>query len=134
MPINSKEKGKRGERDWAAYLVSKGYEARRGQQYNGIEGEDVIGLPGIHQEVKRVEKLNLDKAMDQSIEDAAESKIPVLVHKKNRRPWFITLRADDFLELYDAWMHIPKKGDGSDNSISRKARNSRSEKRQTGPY
>ena len=65
----SREKGKRGERMWAAVCRDHGFmNARRGVQYSGREGQadDVTGLPGIHQEVKFVERLNLRDAMDQS--------------------------------------------------------------------
>lgn len=58
--MNSNQKGKKGERELAAILKSYGYEdSRRGQQYCGSNGDaDVVGLPGIHIECKRVEKLN----------------------------------------------------------------------------
>lgn len=54
--MNSNQKGKKGERELAAILKSYGYEdSRRGQQYCGSNGDaDVVGLPGIHIECKRV--------------------------------------------------------------------------------
>ena len=45
--VNSKRKGNNGEREFAKLCRFEGYDVRRGQQYNGLEGEDVIGLPGI---------------------------------------------------------------------------------------
>ena len=55
-----REKGKRGELEIARILREEGYDTKRGQQYCGAAGNaDVIGLPGIHIECKRVEKLNL---------------------------------------------------------------------------
>ena len=80
--MNSREKGKRGEREFAAYCREQGYQVRRGQQYNGIEGEDCVGLPGVHIEVKRVERLNIEQAMLQSKTDA-NGKIPIVAHRKN---------------------------------------------------
>ena len=62
----SREKGKRGERELAGRLREYGYDARRGQQYSGMDGDDVVGLPGIHIECKRVERLDLYAAMDQA--------------------------------------------------------------------
>lgn len=41
----SREKGKRGEREFASLCREYGYAARRGQQYSGAGGEDVVGLP-----------------------------------------------------------------------------------------
>lgn len=62
-----REKGKRGERELAGILRDYGYDTRRGQQFCGSDGSaDVVGLPGIHIECKRVEKLNLLEAMEQA--------------------------------------------------------------------
>jgi len=103
--VNSREKGKKGEREWAKFCREQGFQScRRGQQYNGLEGEDVVGLPGIHQEVKRVERLNIDKAIKQSIEDSKEGEIPIVAHRKNRKPWLVTMRAEDFFKLYKGWL------------------------------
>ena len=57
--MNSKRKGKRGELELAKKLKECGFSARRGQQYSGIGGDDVVGLDGIHIECKRSERLNV---------------------------------------------------------------------------
>ena len=102
--MNSKNKGKRGELELANILKTYGYNARRGQQYCGVSGDaDVIGLPGIHIEVKRVEKLNIDNAVDQSCNDASIGELPIVLHRKNRRPWLVTMTFIDWMELYQAW-------------------------------
>lgn len=104
MPINSRAKGCRGERELANILKEYGYDARRSQQFCGANGDaDVVGLPHIHIECKWVEKLNLDKAMNQSIDDARDGEIPVVMHKKNRKPWLITMRLDDWISMYERW-------------------------------
>lgn len=101
MPINSRRKGAESERQLAHALQSYGYDSRRGCQYSGANGDaDVVGLPGIHIECKHVEKLNLYKAMSQSINDAREGEKPVVIHRKNRTKWLITMRLDDFMEIY----------------------------------
>lgn len=99
--VNSRDKGKRGELEFAKFLRDHGYEgARRGQQFSGANGDaDVVGLPGYHVEVKRVEALNIDKALDQAIDDAREDEIPVVFHRKNKTEWKATLLADDFLKF-----------------------------------
>ena len=103
MAINSRDKGKRGELEFAKLCQKHGYtDSRRGQQYSGIEGEDVVGLPGIHVEVKRVESLNIEKAMQQSIRDAGDL-IPIVAHRKNREGWKITIPEEFFFKLYKAW-------------------------------
>lgn len=103
--MNSKDKGARGERELAARLRFLGIDARRGQQYSGANGDaDVVGLPGIHIECKRVERLNLEKAYDQSKRDAARvGDIPTVMHRKNGGEWLVTLSLEHFLSLYKAW-------------------------------
>lgn len=101
--MNSKQKGARGEREWAAFCREQGFsECRRGQQYNGLEGEDVVGLPYIHQEVKRVEKLNIDNAMIQSFRDAGGN-IAIVAHRKNHGDWMITMLACEWFQLFKEW-------------------------------
>lgn len=103
MGKSQREKGKRGEREVASILREHGYSgARRGVQYSGgPDSPDVVGIPGIHFEVKRVEKLDLRSAMAQSIHDAEEREIPVVVHRRSREQWYITLSFEDFLELLE---------------------------------
>lgn len=98
---NSRRKGAEGERELARKLREYGYKSRRGQQYCGANGDaDVVGLPGIHIECKRVEKLNLYYAMAQSAHDAKDGEIPAVFHRKNNCEWLVTLRMDDFMRLY----------------------------------
>lgn len=99
----SRDKGKRGELEIAHILQEHGYPARRSVQFNGWQGEaDVIGVEGLHIEVKRVEKLNIENAMDQSRRDAKESEIPVVFHRRNNKGWLATLPLDDFIRIYKA--------------------------------
>ena len=102
--MNSRNKGKRGELEAAHLLQKYEYDARRGQQFAGINGDaDVVGLPGIHIEVKRVEKLNIENAVDQAVRDAREGEKPAVLHRKNRRKWLVTMPFDEWIELYQAW-------------------------------
>ena len=101
MAINSRDKGRKGEQELARKLREFGYDTRRGQQYCGIQGNaDIEGLPGIHIECKRVERLNLEDAMAQSRRDAREGEIPTVMHRKNNCEWLVTMRLDDFMKLY----------------------------------
>ena len=100
----SREKGKRGERELAKMLREYGYDCRRGQQFCGTNGDaDVIGLPGIHIEVKRTERLSIYDAMDQAKRDKKIGEIPVVMHRKNNCEWLAILRLEDFMEQYREW-------------------------------
>ena len=83
--MNSREKGAAAERELANILKKHGYTARRGQQYSGANGDaDVVGIPGVHIECKRVERLNIHDAMQQSVRDARDGEVPVVIHWKKR--------------------------------------------------
>lgn len=102
MPINSRDKGARFEREVAAMLKRhEFYDARRGQQYSGVNGDaDVIGLSGIHIEAKRCEKLYPYDWMEQSKRDAKEGEIPIVVFKKNRHEVLVQMTFESFMKLY----------------------------------
>ena len=38
--------------------------------------------------------------MEQSIKDARDGEIPVVIHKKNRKPILVTMLFEDWIELY----------------------------------
>jgi len=54
------------------------------------------GFAGTHPEVKFVEKLNIEKAMEQAVNDCGD-RIPYVFHKRNRHEPLITVRAKDLL-------------------------------------
>lgn len=101
---NSRQKGKRGELELAKILREHGIDARRGQQYSGANGDaDVVGMDGIHIECKRNETLNIDNALDQAINDARTDEVPVVMHRKNKKPWKVTMLLTDWMKLYREW-------------------------------
>lgn len=102
--MNSRNKGANGERELARILKQYGYNCRRGQQYSGANGDaDVVGLPGIHIECKRVERLNIHDALDQAKRDRKDSEIPAVFHRKNNCEWLVTLPLDQFITIYREW-------------------------------
>lgn len=99
--VNSRRKGSDGELELSNILKSRGFQTRRGQQFCGANGDaDVVGMPGVHIECKRVEQLNIHKAMEQAKNDAKEDEIPAVFHRKNRTKWLVTVSLDDFIKLY----------------------------------
>lgn len=98
---NSRAKGAAGERELANKLKEYGFSARRGQQFCGANGDpDVVctELASYHIECKRVQNLNVDKAIDQATADCGD-KTPVVIHRKNNRPWLVTMFLEDWLKL-----------------------------------
>lgn len=102
--MNSRQKGAAGERELARKLRDLGYDCRRGQQYSGANGDaDVVGLPGIHIECKRVERLCIEDAIAQAKRDAREGETPVVMHRKNHCEWLVTMPLDQWIEIYREW-------------------------------
>lgn len=102
MGKSSQRKGAYGERELAEMLREYGYDIQRGGSETFGKVPDLIGLPGIHVECKRVERLNIDQAMQQAINDAERfhDGIPIVFHRKNRRPWLVTMRLSDFMSIF----------------------------------
>ena len=99
--MNSRDKGKRGERLWRDELRAQGYDAKRGQQHSGSpDSPDVVcdGMPWAHWEVKFVQHLNVREAHKQATRDAG-TKIPLVAHKTNNYGWMVTMSADDFFRI-----------------------------------
>lgn len=98
---NSRRKGKVGELEASHYLGALfGLPVRRGQQYAGRpDSPDVVGLDGLHIEVKRTERLSLYKAIKQAEQDAGPDEVPMILHRRNRKPWLAIVLADDIINL-----------------------------------
>jgi len=98
--MNSRQKGARGEREFRDYLRERGIEARRGQQFSGSpDSPDVVsGLTNVHWEVKRVERLEIYKAVEQAVTDAGD-RLPVVAFKSNRQAWLAILPMDQLIPL-----------------------------------
>lgn len=98
----SQRKGADGERELAELLHGYGYEVRRGGALSFGSVPDLVGLPGIHVEVKRVEKLNLADAMKQAERDAERfhDGSPAVFHRKNRGEWLVTMPLAEWMKIY----------------------------------
>lgn len=102
----SRDKGARFERQIASYFREYGYEnAHRTAQFCGKTGQaaDVEGIPGIHIECKHCERMTLYDWIDQAVRDTKDDSKPVVIHKANNKPILVTMRLDDWFELYREW-------------------------------
>lgn len=111
--INSRQKGAAGEREWRDFLKERGFEARRTQQYAGFTGDasDIVceALKQFHWEVKRVELLNISKAMAQATRDTTNTnRTPIVAHRRSREEWFCTMKATDLLAIFQELYHHQK--------------------------
>lgn len=102
MGKSSQRKGAAGERELVAVLNEYGFETQRGGSETFGTVPDVVGLPGIHIECKRAERLNIPKAMQQAVDDSEKfgDGLPAVFHRRNRQPWLVTMRLADWMTLY----------------------------------
>lgn len=110
---SSKARGKRGELNLVHALRDAGFtEVRRTAQYCGKAGtSDVVGIEGLHVEVKNQERLNIWSALAQSQRDAeadGNGDIPAVFFKRNRSGWYVALPLLDFNKLYKGELHHEK--------------------------
>lgn len=98
-----RNKGVRGELE-AAREIRRifGVYAERGQQRSGsADSPDVkSALEGIYLEVKRKERIQLYPALDKAVSECGDAR-PIIMHRKNRRPWLVTMRLDDLPSIID---------------------------------
>ena len=101
MSRMSRNKGKRGEREAAAKLNRIfGLEARRAQQYCGEAGDaDLIGIEGIHVEVKRVERFHMHPALEQADSDRKAGETPLVLTRQNGKGWVACCYLNDLPKI-----------------------------------
>lgn len=102
--MNSKKKGNRGEREVAQYLRDCGLDntaARNWSSGSDRNKSDIHNSLDWNLEVKRVEKLNIWKALEQVEEYSRQNHAkPSVVFRRNRTPeWYIAIRLSDWVDL-----------------------------------
>ena len=105
MGKSSQRKGRAGEIEIVKILNCNGISTEPGQAVSFGSTPDIVGVDGVHAEVKRVERLNVPEAMNQAIRDSQkfEDGLPTLFHRRNRSPWLVTMTLEDWLKLYKRW-------------------------------
>ena len=91
-------------------------------------GADVLGVPGLFIEAKRVEKLNFMDALRQAETNKQKTRspeVPVVINRRNRMTTgesLVLLRLDDFLTFYAHYLintgQKSPRHDRSDNASS----------------
>ena len=102
MGRSSQRKGRGGELELVRIFQAHGIQAEPGKAASYGETPDVVAVPGIHCEVKRVERLNVHAALAQAVRDSErfQDGVPVVFHRRNRQKWLCTMRLEDFLQFY----------------------------------
>ena len=100
----SQRKGAGGERELMGLLRAQGFPIERGGPLSFGGVPDLTGLPGVHIECKRVEKLNLCAALRQAAEDSQYfgDGLPAVFHRRSREGWVVSMGLADWMQLYQA--------------------------------
>ena len=104
MGKTQQRKGREGELELVRVLNGYGIRAQPGDAVSYGTTPDVVGVPGVHVECKRVERLNVPEAMKQAIRDSSKFRdgVPTLFHRRNQETWLVTMRLEDWVTLYEA--------------------------------
>ena len=115
--INSRRKGKNGELELARKLREYGWDCRRGQQYSGANGDaDVVGIPGIHIECKRRNRLEPYEYIAQARHDARKGELPIVFMRRDNSEWLALMDFDTAMQLIRSWEadHVGGEENGAD--------------------
>lgn len=110
MGKKQQRKGADGERELAAILAGFGYEVQRGGSMTYGSVPDIVGLPGVHIECKRQERLDLMGAIRQAETDAERFRdgMPTVFHRRNRSKWLVTMPLYAWMQLYNTAINQQK--------------------------
>lgn len=99
-PINSRRKGARGELEFIQnHLEPYWPGACRNLDQFKDDKRDCLNVAGIHWQVKRTERLEIWKAIEQAETEAARTDLPVVAFRRNRSKWYCVLEASEFVAL-----------------------------------
>ena len=98
----SQRKGRTGELEIVKIFQAHGIDVRPGDPVSYGSTPDVVGVDGIHCEIKRTEKLRLTEWLERATRDSEKfhDGAPAIFHRKNRQPWLVTMALKDWLPLY----------------------------------
>ena len=60
---------------------------------------DLIGVPGVHVEVKRCERAQIWDWIKQAEKDCERGDIPAVHFRRNRSDWYVSVPLEAFIEL-----------------------------------
>jgi len=97
-----RRKGAQAERELVGILRAKGLKAQRTAQLQAASGStdaDIIGVEGHHLEVKRQERVQIDKWCAQAELAAHPTDVPCVAWRRSGQKWRVAMPLDDFLDL-----------------------------------
>ena len=102
----SQQKGRRAEIELSRILNEHGFQTRPGKAVSFGSEPDIVGLEGVHIEVKRRETTDLSAALRQASEDAEYfgDGLPVVFTRGNKQGWRAVMDLESWLALYQKFI------------------------------
>jgi Holliday junction resolvase len=99
VSARSHRKGRRGEQEIATAYRLAGFPAARVPNSGGLATKgDVTGVPAVHVEVKRTERLRIYEALDQAEAEAPAGHTPALHFRRSGSGWYVAVPLDDWID------------------------------------
>lgn len=96
----SRTKGARGEREVAAIFKAAGFDCHRTPNSGGLMFPgDLIGLEGVHVEVKRAERLCIPQWLKQARDEAPAGTLPALCFRQSHSEWHVVVPLKAFVRM-----------------------------------
>lgn len=101
----SREKGAAAEREVAGIFRDAGIPARRTAQMQAGthtrqgDADVTIAIPGGYLEVRRRERISIEAWCLDAESCASTTDMPVVVWRRNRQPWRVSMLLDDYIDL-----------------------------------
>lgn len=117
-PGGARMKGQDGEREVIKLLEPIVRNCGQGMLFRNLNqtregGHDIVGLDWLAIEVKRQETLDIESWWAQTLRQAGNDKVPVLVYRQNRKAWQvcmwgkvgeITCRVQISFDIFKVWL------------------------------
>ena len=106
MSRAQQRKGRKAEIELSNILNEHGFHTRPGAAVSFGKEPDIVGLDGVHVEIKRRENPDISAALRQATEDAAHfgDGLPVVFARGNRQKWRAVMDLDTWLALYQKFI------------------------------
>lgn len=109
MSKSQQRKGRNGEIEICRIFQAHGIDAQPGDPVSFGNCPDITGVNGIHCEVKRCEQMRLTEWLEQATRDSERfhDGAPTIFHRRNRSPWLVTMRLEDWMTIYKNCRELP---------------------------
>ena len=113
MGQSQQRKGREAELELCRVLNDYGIPAAPGDALNYGSQPDIVGVAGVHVEVKRHERLEICPWVAQAERDAERfGGWPCVFYRRSREPWRVVMPLKAWILFYKSWIKEVDKNEG----------------------